>query len=416
MLILGIGVAGLQAIATARRLGAQVQAYDVRSETREQAESLGAKFLELKSVADASGTGGYARELTAEERAAQQAELNGYIGDMDVVITTAQVPGRRPPVLVTADGRRADEARLGDRGHGRERARRQRRAVAARRDDRDGQRRDHHRADQHPGHDARRREPRSTPATSRALLTHFVKDGAMNSTSAMRSRRATVITYRGEVVHAPTAKLLGPVEPAARPGARARSASAAVEAPAPEPVAEPEPVGRREPAVEAARSRRCLPRRRRPSSPRRPPRPRTPPRRRSPLTPPRPRRPSRPMDSEGPVHRQPHERRCRVSAELLNSIAIFVLAILVGIEVISKVPATLHTPLMSGANSIHGIVLVGAMIIAAEADNPLSYVLAFVAIVFGAANVVGGYVVTDRMLQMFKKKPTAAKADAAKGA
>ena len=105
-----------------------------------------------------------------------------------------------------------------------------------------------------------------------------------------------------------------------------------------------------------------------------------------------------------------------MSEELLNAFAIFVLAILVGVEVISKVPATLHTPLMSGANSIHGIVLVGAMIIAAEADDPLSYVLAFVATVFGAANVVGGYVVTDRMLQMFKKKPVAAKADAAKGA
>ncbi len=105
-----------------------------------------------------------------------------------------------------------------------------------------------------------------------------------------------------------------------------------------------------------------------------------------------------------------------MSTELLNALAIFVLAILVGVEVISKVPATLHTPLMSGANSIHGIVLVGAMIIAAEADNPLSYVLAFVATVFGAANVVGGYVVTDRMLQMFKKKPAAAKADATKGA
>ena len=105
-----------------------------------------------------------------------------------------------------------------------------------------------------------------------------------------------------------------------------------------------------------------------------------------------------------------------MSTELLNSLAIFVLAILVGIEVISKVPTTLHTPLMSGANSIHGIVLVGAMIIAAEANNPLSYVLAFVATVFGAANVVGGYVVTDRMLQMFKKKPTAPKADATKGA
>ena len=98
-----------------------------------------------------------------------------------------------------------------------------------------------------------------------------------------------------------------------------------------------------------------------------------------------------------------------MSQELLNSIAIFVLAILVGFEVISKVPATLHTPLMSGANSIHGIVMVGAMLIAASANDLLSYILAFVAMVFGAANVVGGYMVTDRMLQMFKKKPTAPK-------
>ena len=99
-----------------------------------------------------------------------------------------------------------------------------------------------------------------------------------------------------------------------------------------------------------------------------------------------------------------------MSNELLTSLAIFTLAILVGFEVISKVPATLHTPLMSGANSIHGIVLVGAMFIASEADNPVSYLLAFIAMVFGAMNVVGGYVVTDRMLQMFRKKPTAAKA------
>src|SRR5262245_49828801 len=103
VLILGIGVAGLQAIGTAKRLGAVVHAYDVRPETREQAESLGAKFVKLKTTIDATGAGGYARELTAEERAAHQAELNEVIGTMDVVITTAQVPGRKPPVLVTAD-------------------------------------------------------------------------------------------------------------------------------------------------------------------------------------------------------------------------------------------------------------------------------------------------------------------------
>jgi NAD(P) transhydrogenase subunit alpha len=95
--------------------------------------------------------------------------------------------------------------------------------------------------------------------------------------------------------------------------------------------------------------------------------------------------------------------------ELLVALTIFTLSILVGIEVIAKVPATLHTPLMSGANSIHGIIVIGAMVIAAEAKDPLGYLLAFVAMAFGAMNVVGGYVVTDRMLQMFRKKQTAAR-------
>jgi NAD(P) transhydrogenase subunit alpha len=103
VLILGTGVAGLQAIGTARRLGAVVSAYDVRPETRTEVESLGGTFIELTSVSSAAGTGGYARALTEEERDAQQAELAGHIARHDVVITTAQVPGRRPPVLVTGD-------------------------------------------------------------------------------------------------------------------------------------------------------------------------------------------------------------------------------------------------------------------------------------------------------------------------
>lgn len=107
VLILGIGVAGLQAIGTARRLGAVVSAYDVRPETAEQAESLGAKFVRLRTSIDATGAGGYARELSAEERTSQQAELNEVIASQDVVITTAQVPGRKPPVLVTGDAVRA---------------------------------------------------------------------------------------------------------------------------------------------------------------------------------------------------------------------------------------------------------------------------------------------------------------------
>jgi NAD(P) transhydrogenase subunit alpha len=90
---------------------------------------------------------------------------------------------------------------------------------------------------------------------------------------------------------------------------------------------------------------------------------------------------------------------------LLNSITVFVLAVFIGIEIISKVPTMLHTPLMSGTNAIHGIVLVGAMLIAGSADSDLEKALAFVAVVFATINVVGGFLVTDRMLEMFKSKP-----------
>ena len=94
-----------------------------------------------------------------------------------------------------------------------------------------------------------------------------------------------------------------------------------------------------------------------------------------------------------------------MSTDLMVDITVFALSVLVGFEVISKVPATLHTPLMSGANSIHGIVIVGAMLVAATVRSTLGYVLAFVAMAFAAANVVGGYAVTDRMLQMFRRRP-----------
>ena len=93
-----------------------------------------------------------------------------------------------------------------------------------------------------------------------------------------------------------------------------------------------------------------------------------------------------------------------MSTALVTDLTIFVLALLVGIEVIGKVPATLHTPLMSATNSIHGIVLMGALLIGVTANNLVGYILAFIASFFAAANVVGGYVVTGRMLKMFRRK------------
>ena len=209
VLVLGIGVAGLQAIATARRLGAMVKAYDVRPETKEQAESLGAGFITLKSLADASGAGGYARELTPAEREGQQRELNDHIAGMDIVITTAQVPGRRPPVLVTAEAvegmkpgsvivdmaasslggnvelSRPDETVVTDNGV----------TIMA---------------------------PTNLPATMPAgasqfyarnistFLLHFMKDGQMNYDFDDEITAATVITHDGAIVQAQTRALLEP--------------------------------------------------------------------------------------------------------------------------------------------------------------------------------------------------------------
>ncbi|MBL1215035.1 MAG: NAD(P) transhydrogenase subunit alpha [Ignavibacteriae bacterium] len=90
--------------------------------------------------------------------------------------------------------------------------------------------------------------------------------------------------------------------------------------------------------------------------------------------------------------------------DLIMQIYVFVLAIFVGFELITKVPPTLHTPLMSGSNAISGITIVGALIVAGEGQNMLSTILGLVALIFATINVVGGYLVTDRMLKMFKKK------------
>ena len=230
--------AGLQAIATARRLGAQVKAYDVRAETKEQAQSLGAQFLELKSVADAAGTGGYARELTPEERAAQQQELNGYIGGMDVVITTAQVPGRRPPVLVTADavklmkpGSVIVDMAASALGGNVELSQPDQTIVT----------------DNAVTIIAPTNLPATMPAGASsfyarnitALLLHMVKDGQLTLDMADEITVATVITRDGAVVQPATAKLLG-IEPEAAP---------APTDPAVEPEAAPAPT---DPAVEPA--------------------------------------------------------------------------------------------------------------------------------------------------------------------
>ena len=207
LLVLGTGVAGLQALGTARRLGALVTGYDVRPASKGEVESLGATFLELKSVVNAAGDGGYARELTADERAAQQAELAAHIGRQDVVITTAQVPGRRPPLLVTEDAIAAMAAGsvIVDMGA----------SVLG-----------GNVAGSEPGQIVvtpngvtiigATNLPGSVPtaasnAFSRnisALLLHMTADGALQIDTTDEIQAGVVITRDGEVVHPATAKLL----------------------------------------------------------------------------------------------------------------------------------------------------------------------------------------------------------------
>ena len=216
LLILGIGVAGLQAIGTARRLGAVVKAYDVRPETKEQAESLGATFVVLKTAIDATGAGGYARQLTPEEQAAQQAELNGVIAGMDVVITTAQVPGRKPPVLVTAaavnamkSGSVIVDMAASALGGNVELSKAGETIVT----------------DNGITIIAPDNLPATMPAGSSAfyarnisaLLFSFVKDGAFTIDFKDEIAASTVITHEGAVVQPATKKLLEPPAPAAAP-------------------------------------------------------------------------------------------------------------------------------------------------------------------------------------------------------
>ena len=275
--MLGACVAGLQAIGTARRLGAVVSGYDVRPASKGEVESLGATFVELTSVESGAGEGGYARELTAEERQAQPQEPSGHIARHDVVITTAQVPGRRPPLLVTEDALKAmapgsvivdmGASALGGNVTG---SRPGETLVTGNGVTIVGR-----------GQPARHRADAASNAYSRnisTLLLHMTKDGALAIDTSDEIQAGVVIAHDGKVVHE----------------------------------------GDRQPA----RPAESLPR------------------------------------EETPM-----------SAALLTDLTIFVLAVLVGFEVIGKVPATLHTPLMSATNAIHGIVLAGALLIGVTAHN-----------------------------------------------
>ena len=338
--MLGAGVAGLQAIATAKRLGAVVQAYDVRAAAAEEIRSMGAKSIDLE-LETLEGSGGYAREMT-EDRADRQRELLApYIANADALITTAAVPARQAPMLVTAE--MVEQMKPGsvvvdlaaESGGNVE-------GSVAGKVVRIGH------AQVWGGDNVPSQMP--GPASKLYaqnlvnLLTLMTHEGEFAPDFDDEVVAGAAVTHAGRIVHEPTRE--------------------AIEGPAPEP----EPRDAAELADDRVRTRRD----RRPSS-----------------------------------STSPSTRRREVN-DAVVWLTIFVLSVFVGIEVISKVSSTLHTPLMSGANAIHGIILLGAIIVTGTTDNGVAVAVGLVAIVLAAVNMVGGFVVTDRMLQMFtrkKKKP-----------
>ena len=331
-IVMGAGVAGLMAIGTARRLGAVVEATDVRPVVKEQVESLGGTFIEVEMTEEekksAETAGGYATEMSEDYKRRQAELIAERVKEADFIITTALIPGRPAPKLVTDEMVRSMKpgsviidmaAEMGGNVEGTE-----------------------------PGKEVVKHGVRivgltNLPATMPAsatqmyakniqtLVKHLAPEASLNLDFNDEITRGATITHGGKVVHEATAKALG-IEVA------------------------PPPTD-------------CA----------------------APLPHPKPRRTPRPMELD--------------PFALVSAVFILVLAAFVGYEVVSKVPTMLHTPLMSGANAVHGVIVVGAILVAATADTPIAMVLAFVAVVLGTINVVGGFTVTDRMLEMFKKRP-----------
>ena len=310
VVVLGAGVAGLQAIATSKRLGAVVRAYDVRAAAAEEIRSVGAKSIDLE-LETLEGSGGYAREMTEDRAARQRDLLTPYIAAADALITTAAVPGRQAPMLVTA------------------------------------------------------------------AMVEQMKPGSVVVDLAAETGGNVEGSVPGEVVRIGNAQVWGGRNvPSQMPGPASRLYAQNVV----NLVTLMTATG--EGAAEGRHVRPRLRRRDRGRFVRHA-------RRRGPTR----------ADARG-------SGRSVLMDEAVVWLTIFILSVFVGIEVISKVSSTLHTPLMSGANAIHGVILLGAIIVTGSTDNNLALAVGLVAIVLAAINMVGGFLVTDRMLQMFvRKKP-----------
>ena len=301
---MGAGVAGLQAIATARRLGAVVEANDIRPAVKEQVESLGAKFIDTGTPPQAETTGGYAKETSAEYARKQREILTEHLSAADVVITTALIPGRKAPILVSDDMIKAMS----------------------------------------PG--------------------SVIVDLAVEMGGNVEGAKS------GETVEKHGVKIIGEPNLAAMVGADASRMFARNVA----AVSRTDRQGRQARAAVGRRVRQGHGR--------------------------HPRRRSSPSTDRG----RDVGKGSLLMDTLFLIVFVFVLAAIVGFEMITKVPPTLHTPLMSGSNAISGVTIVGALLSVNSGAPWLATTFGFLAVVAATINVVGGFLVTDRMLSMFGTK------------
>lgn len=342
VLVIGAGVAGLAAIATANNMGARVQAFDVRPQVREQVQSLGAEFLEVDLQESGEGVGGYAKEMSKEFIEAEMALFRRLSAQVDIIITTALIPGKRSPILITADMVRSMKpgSVIVD--------------LAA-----------------EQGGNCELTEPGKTIVThgvtivgdtdlvSRLpthashlygnnqvhLLEDMVRSGSFKIDMEDEVVRTALVTHDGNITWPPP-KFAGPPVPATP--AKAVSSAAGTSAPSAPKKSISGWIGLGVVVVLATLLAYSAP------------------------------------------------------PSLLQHLTVFVLACFVGWQVIWNVTPALHTPLMSVTNAISGIILIGGML-QVQAEFNLPTILGAIAVILASINVAGGFLVTQRMLRMFRK-------------
>ncbi len=371
VLVIGAGVAGLAAIGAAKGLGAIVRAFDTRPVAKEQVESMGAEFLQVEVEEDGTGTGGYAKVMSKEFIEAEMKLFAEQAAEVDIIITTALIPGRTAPVLITKamvesmkDGSVIVDL-AAEKGGNCEVTECGKVVV-------------------HDGvsvigyENLATRLPNQSSVLYATNLDRLIAELAPNGGGTLQLDmddeivRGMTVMKDGEITWPPP-----PIEPSPAPGTgpAQKKPAAGGAAPAAAPKAAPAPEKKVEPAPSNV--------------------------------------PSDTSAAPAPKKKLPVPMilgavlfallGAAAPLEFLAHFTVFVLAIFVGYMVVWNVSPALHTPLMAVTNAISGIIVIGALLLISDTSSPLVMILAFVATFFATINVFGGFHVTQRMLQMFRK-------------